>query len=102
MSHRKTSISLQRKLRIRPSAWRVAAATLALGTQAAVSADLTPPPPATMPPAEVLFYQGYDLLKLKTAQFANDKFPEEEKRGWQLIEQAAAQGNAKALRGMGA
>lgn len=79
-----------------------AAATIALAARSACGADLAPPPPPTMPPAEVLFYQGYDLLKLEAAQFAKGKFPEEQKRGWQLIEQAAAQGNPKALRGMGA
>jgi hypothetical protein len=100
-SMRKRFPTLQR----RGASWimrATVATTIALSTRSVCGADLAPPPPSTMPAAEVLFYQGYDLLKLEAAQFAKGKFPEERKRGWQLIEQAAAQGNPKALRGMGA
>lgn len=58
-----------------------AATTIALTARWACGADLAPPPPSTMPPAEVLFYQGYDLLKLEAAQFAKGKFPEERNQG---------------------
>ena len=102
MSHSNVSTLLRRRAQSLALARWIAGAALTLATLATLPADLTPPPPTTMSPADVLFYQGYDLLKLKTAPFAKDKFPEEEKRGWQLIEQAAAQGSTKALRGMGA
>lgn len=53
--------------------------------------------------AEALYYQGYELvgLKLSFQHQLTNRHDAAIERGWSIIDQAAALGNAKALRGMG-
>lgn len=70
-------------------------------TQAASAGKESPSERAAR--AEALYYQGYELVSLKLSfqhQLTN-RHDAEIERGWSIIDQAAALGNAKALRGMG-
>lgn len=70
-------------------------------TQAASAGKESPSERAAR--AEALYYQGYELVSLKLSfqhQLTNMHDAEIE-RGWSIIDQAAALGNAKALRSMG-
>ncbi len=70
-------------------------------TQAASAGKESPSERAAR--AEALYYQGYELVSLKLSfqRYSTNKHDAEIERGWSIIDQAAALGNAKALRGMG-